>query len=164
MHAELQSLSLTRTRTAYPDPYSRRQVDVLLHTRSSPASTRSSSRESLSSHLSHRSSATSYASSYHSEYNFDTVPKLTKTPWELSRSRGPFTARSGTSRSPDQLEPLPAHIFENMPDEIYKCIVQQLETVHKTKSMDLCPACFMRDLFSLCLTSKPWYNSAKAAL
>ncbi|KAL9096655.1 MAG: hypothetical protein Q9165_001143 [Trypethelium subeluteriae] len=52
----------------------------------------------------------------------------------------------------------------NLPEEVYQCIAQQLESAHKNKESELCSACYMKDLCSLSLTSRKWQKSAQEAM
>ncbi|KAM0721257.1 hypothetical protein Q7P37_003545 [Cladosporium fusiforme] len=88
-------------------------------------------------------------------YSFDTVPTLTKTPWEAERHRRNSHAQYG--RRPRQL---PAHVFNQLPHEIYSCIVGHLEASY-TKGCVIDVRGRQQALRTVCLTSKRW---AKAAI
>jgi hypothetical protein len=93
---------------------------------------------------------------------FDQAPRLVKTPWEADRSMRAamprYTRRPATGRS------LPERIFREMPDEIYECIVRQLENSYFSDAAGTCLNCYMRDLHSLSLTSHMWYRAARQQL
>jgi hypothetical protein len=98
-----------------------------------------------------RSSLTSFGSSNKYDH-FEDVPKLIRTPWEANRSK-----RSHSTRTrPVTAKPFPARIFEELPQEIYECIVQQLQLSYFNDSAGTCTTCYMKDLYSLTLTSRSW--------
>lgn len=78
------------------------------------------------------------------------VPRLTKTPWEEGRHK-----RNSTLRQSKTETQFPARIFQQLPREIYNCIVVQLEALHLQLNQ-ACSACYLRDLHSLSLTSRAW--------
>ncbi|KAF1836229.1 hypothetical protein BDW02DRAFT_494125 [Decorospora gaudefroyi] len=86
------------------------------------------------------------------------VPRSTKTPWELERSK---KISSWRRRKPVYV--FPAHIFKDLPREVYDCIVAQLEQIHLGLDQ-ACPSCYLRDLRSLSLTSRTWDKAASAAM
>jgi hypothetical protein len=75
-------------------------------------------------------------------------PHLIKTPWELERHK-----KHKPSKSVER--ELSAAIFEDMPREVYECIITQLEQLHLHQD-DQCPACYLKDLHGLSLVSRAW--------
>jgi hypothetical protein len=102
---------------------------------------------------SRRSSVASYNSLSSYGTLFDEPPKLVKTPWEAERSKRSYIPRN---RRPSTAKSLPPRIFEQLPDEIYACILQQLEKTYFTDAAGSCTSCYMRDLYHLALTSHRW--------
>ncbi|KAK4963779.1 hypothetical protein LTR66_012661 [Elasticomyces elasticus] len=84
------------------------------------------------------------------KYTFDTVPTLTKTPWELDRSVRPQTSVPSAG---SRFKPLPAHVFEQLPQEVHQCILQHLEALHASGS-STCTQCLLEDYRSLSLVSR----------
>lgn len=82
------------------------------------------------------------------------IPHLTKTPWEVER----YKRNSAWKRSAPETE-LPARAFKHLPREVYDCIVAQLEQIHLQKDQ-ACPSCYLKDLYSLALTSRAWDKAA----
>jgi hypothetical protein len=90
-------------------------------------------------------------------YASDHIPTLTSTPWEADRHRR--LSFSHPRRQSGVLQ-LPAHVFEQLPYEIYSCITGHLEATYTTDpTIDDCGR--KQALRTLCLTSKRW---AKAAI
>lgn len=79
------------------------------------------------------------------------VPRLIKTPWELERHK---RQRSAWKRAPNEAL-LPQHVFQNLPREVYDCILKQLEQLYFAQDQP-CPSCYLKDLCSLSLTSRRW--------
>jgi hypothetical protein len=112
--------------------------------------------------LSMRSRASS-VSSYTtvSSYGYvDDIPKLVKTPWEAERSSKSHIPRSRRPASRN----FPSRFFENLPDEVYHCILAQLEECYFDDRFGTCTACYMKDLHSLTLTSRNWERSSRRQL
>lgn len=78
------------------------------------------------------------------------MPRLTKTPWELER----YKRNSIWRRTPNEAL-FPRRIFEQLPRSVYDCILTQLELIYFSQNQP-CPACYLRDLRSLSLTSRAW--------
>jgi hypothetical protein len=116
-------------------------------------STRPSSAGSFSSH---RTSLTSYNGSF-SYIPSEDAPKLIRTPWEADRSRR-LRHRSGSVKT------LPARFFQELPVEIYECILEQLGRSHFSETAGTCTACYLKDFSNLALTSKAWERSARRQL
>ncbi|KAK3623850.1 hypothetical protein LTR22_024211 [Elasticomyces elasticus] len=91
-------------------------------------------------------------------HNFDTVPHLVRTPWEAERR---FSRRPQSQRMPlVDLRPLPRRIFEQLPREIYHCILDHLEAAHVVRStVDV--AGLQSSMKALLLTSKRWHRPAR---
>ncbi|KAF2735018.1 hypothetical protein EJ04DRAFT_552221 [Polyplosphaeria fusca] len=86
------------------------------------------------------------------------IPHLTKTPWEIERSK-----RNSTWRR-TKLEPsAPSQLFKRLPREVYDCIMGQLEQLHFAQEQ-ACSSCYLRDLHSLCLTNRAWDRAATAQM
>lgn len=96
-----------------------------------------------------------------SSYGYmDDIPKLVKTPWEAERSTKPYVQRS---RRPATRN-FPSRFFEKLPDEVYQCIVAQLEESYFSDRFGTCTTCYMKDLHSLTLTSRGWERSSRRKL
>jgi hypothetical protein len=83
-------------------------------------------------------------------YSFDQAPTLTRTPWETDR----YKRHSQWARH-DRTAQLPAHIFEELPHEIYSCIVGHLEATY-TNGLTVDVSGRKAALLTLCLTSRRW--------
>lgn len=90
----------------------------------------------------------------------DDVPKLVKTPWETERWSKSHIPRSRRPASRN----FPSRFFEQLPDEVYQCIVAQLEASYFNDENGTCTTCYMKDLHSLTLTSRDWGTSARRQL
>ena len=91
-------------------------------------------------------------------YNFDDVPHLTRTPWELQRTRRPplQSSRNGMA----QRRRLPTRHFEQLPRELFECIVYHLKSLHcLSQNVDVVGR--NNDLRSLMLTDKRWHRVAR---
>ena len=92
--------------------------------------------------------------------SFGNPPTLTRTPWEVERS-------SRRSRSTRRLlanrRPLPRHVFEQLPREIYHAILDQLEQLHHEHSV-VDAIARQADLKSLLLVDKRWHRVAREHL
>jgi hypothetical protein len=82
------------------------------------------------------------------------IPRLTKTPWEMER----YKRNSIWRRTPNETL-FPRRVFEQLPREVYDCVLTQLELIHLSQNQP-CPACYMKDLHSLSLTSRAWDRAA----
>ncbi|KAF2767182.1 hypothetical protein EJ03DRAFT_161295 [Teratosphaeria nubilosa] len=93
-------------------------------------------------------------------YNFNFTPHLAPTSWEHRRSTGrPRTQR----RLRRDSKPLPRQVFEQLPREIYHCILEQLATLH-TRGTDVDVVGLQTDFKSLLLVNKRWYRLAREYL
>lgn len=90
-------------------------------------------------------------------YALDHTPTLTSTPWEADRQRRLSFSHPRLRSGPNQL---PAHVFEQLPHEIYSCITGHLEATYTTDPA-INDSGRKQALRTLCLTSKGW---AKAAI
>jgi hypothetical protein len=90
-------------------------------------------------------------------YALDHTPTLTSTPWEADRNKRLSFPHPQRQSGPNQL---PAHIFEQLPHEIYSCITGHLEATYTTDPA-IDDSGRKQALRTLCLTSKGW---AKAAI
>ena len=140
-----------------PRPCTAAQVENR-NSMSSVASSRyqRSSRESMSSK---RSSVASYSSISSYGSNFETAPAFVKTPWELERYK-----RHSIPRRTRPVGLLPPHVFQELPREIYDCILQQLQFLHFDAASQVCPSCYLRDVRNLGLTSRAWGKAAREQL
>lgn len=59
---------------------------------------------------------------------------------------------------------VPSVFSGRLPAEVYDCILVHLEQLHTVPHADGCTTCFMRDLYSLTLTSRAWEKSARSKL
>lgn len=82
------------------------------------------------------------------------VPHLTRTPWEVERYK-----RHSTRRHSGPEAGLSTRVFKKLPREVYDCIVVQLEQIHLQQEQ-ACPSCYLKDLYSLSLTSRAWDRAA----
>ncbi|KAH9844854.1 hypothetical protein Tdes44962_MAKER01401 [Teratosphaeria destructans] len=93
-------------------------------------------------------------------YNFDSTPHLTPTPWEDRRSTG----RTRPHRRPRrESKPLPRQIFEQLPREIYHCILEQHATLY-TRCTEVDVVGLQTDFKSLLLVNKRWCRLAREHL
>ena len=99
------------------------------------------------------------------------VPTLMQTPWELERSpRKPYRRKSSAPTVPSRF-----FTGQFLPEEIYECILIQLQALHKRSSTSGptctpnsgstgCEVCFQRDLCSLAQTNRVWRRVAEEYL
>jgi hypothetical protein len=93
-------------------------------------------------------------------YNFNNTPTLIATPWEHDRSaRRPQSRRPCTAPS----KPLPRWVFEQLPREIYHCIVRQLLEAY-ARSTEVDAVGLQTDLKALLLVDKRWHRIAREHL
>ncbi|KAI9778906.1 MAG: hypothetical protein M1835_004818 [Candelina submexicana] len=62
-----------------------------------------------------------------------------------------------------QMSPVPP-VFKRLPQEIYDCVLQHLRVVHLDPLSPSCATCYLRDLYSLALTSRLWDRAVRAQL
>jgi hypothetical protein len=131
------------------------------------------SRIAKSSFSSCRSSVTSYdseVSEVGKKYRFDTAPKLVKTPWEADRSKDrkafqrQFPPATVLAPRPVTPKALPSRFFQDLPKEVYDCILRQLENVHFCHAAGVCVSCYLSDITSLSLTSRAWERASRQQL
>ena len=161
-------MSLKDSFVSYVKPYAAVQ--------SSKSSTASRySQEAGSVFTTPRTSTSSYSTSFTSNNNnianmpfgntyFDDIPRLVKTPWEADRTMRATMPRSTARNRPATSRSLPERFFREMPDEIYECIVAQLQVLYFSDSAGTCISCYTRDLYNLALTSTTWYRAARRQL
>jgi hypothetical protein len=58
----------------------------------------------------------------------------------------------------------PPPVFRKLPSEIYECILQQLKIIHLDRHLQSCSVCYLRDLYSLALTSRTWDKAVRVQL
>jgi hypothetical protein len=90
------------------------------------------------------------------------VPTLTKTPWELDRSKR--MSHPVSRHRPDTSRSLPPRYFQNLPREIYECVLQQLESLYFDSGPGGCVTCYLHDLYCLSLTNRAWERAARLQL
>lgn len=90
-------------------------------------------------------------------YCFDETPTLVRTPWEFDRHRK--RPQSQWSRHTASSHQLPARVFEELPQEIYECILAHLEASFETAS-SVHASSLRRQLQTLCFVSKRWARVA----
>lgn len=92
---------------------------------------------------------------------FDHPPTLVRTPWELERGR-PNSQWSRTAG--DRTKSCPWRVFAQLPREIYQCIIEHVENVHRDADGGVDVAGRQHDLRSLCLVDKQWHRAAREHL
>ncbi|KZF19749.1 hypothetical protein L228DRAFT_285686 [Xylona heveae TC161] len=55
-------------------------------------------------------------------------------------------------------------VFKKLPPEVYERILAQLKVLHLGTSSSTCSTCYLRDLYSLSLTSRMWERAARQQL
>src|SRR5262249_509203 len=143
------------TRYNHPRPRAAPRRNSTMSSTASVSSKSSPSRPSLDSGLSRRTSVTLSDSAFTWSSNFEVTPMLTKTPWELERGKRRSTLSIRQSKC-SSTRSLPAHFFQNLPQEIYDCVLQQLEHLYFDSGSECCPSCYLKDVHSLALTSRAW--------
>lgn len=58
----------------------------------------------------------------------------------------------------------PGEMFASLPGEVLEVVLEMLKELHLDRPSDSCATCWMRDLCSLSLCSRKWYNAARLAL
>ena len=96
----------------------------------------------------------SYASTASNSNSFTTAYTCSSTP----TSPGSLSSHhsNSTSQLRAQWKPPPRALFQNLPPEVYDCILQQLRVFHEDPRSQSCQTCHMRDLCSLSMTSRAW--------
>ena len=96
----------------------------------------------------------SYASTASNSNSFNTAYTYSSTP----TSPGSLFSHhsNSTSQLRAQWKPPPRALFQNLPPEVYDCILQQLRVFHEDPRSQSCQTCHMRDLCSLSMTSRAW--------
>ncbi len=96
----------------------------------------------------------SYASTASNPNSFTTAYTYSSTP------TSPGSLFSHHSNSSSQVKarwkPPPRAFFQNLPPEVYDCILQQLRIFHEDPRSLSCQTCHMRDLCSLSMTNRAW--------
>ncbi|OJD17726.1 hypothetical protein AJ78_02191 [Emergomyces pasteurianus Ep9510] len=77
-------------------------------------------------------------------------------------SSGSFIFRSFKPAKSPSKEPLP--FLKPLPQEVYDCILSHLQYSHLAPNCEGCLTCYMRDLYSLALTSRAWEKAVRAKL
>ncbi|KAK7565357.1 hypothetical protein IWX50DRAFT_653132 [Phyllosticta citricarpa] len=116
---------------------------------------------SLSRQGSGSSTARSVLSRQHVERSLSM--RTQKTSSEATQSSRPQSARSDLSIASSRVASVrQPPIFRRLSKEIYACIMRQLEILHFGKGANSCTACYLRDLYSLSLSSRVWEKAARA--
>lgn len=96
----------------------------------------------------------SYASTASNSNSFNTPYTHSSTPTSPDSLFSPHS--NSTSQMRAQRKPPPRVYFQNLPPEVYDCILQQLRVSHEDPWLQSCQTCYMRDLCSLSMTSRAW--------
>ncbi|KAK3111011.1 hypothetical protein LTR53_014139 [Teratosphaeriaceae sp. CCFEE 6253] len=101
---------------------------------------------------------TTQSERYPGSYNFESVPHLVPTRWESDRRS---SRRVQSMKRPlINLRPLPARVFEQLPREIYHCILDHVENSHAgTSTMDVLGR--HASLKALLLVNRRWHRAAR---
>ncbi|PGH04079.1 hypothetical protein GX51_03750 [Blastomyces parvus] len=75
---------------------------------------------------------------------------------------GSFIFRSFKHASAGSKEQLP--FSRPLPQEVYECIISHLQYSHLAPNGEGCITCYMRDLYSLALTSRAWEKAVRGKL
>jgi len=127
--------------------------------RVSLASTRSStSWSSMDSSPGSRRSSTSSLMSHDTNSSVYSTPQIALASFAAVRSTLPAQQRISRSTKP----PIP--MFKRLPQEIYDCILEQLKVLHSNPLSASCATCYLRDLYSLALTSRAWDRAVRIKL
>ncbi|KAK2789773.1 hypothetical protein FQN52_005899 [Onygenales sp. PD_12] len=87
------------------------------------------------------------------------------TPGIYSPTSGSFVFRSfkPVHSAPKELAPF-IPFAKPLPQEVYDCILSHLQFSHSAPNSEGCMTCFMRDLYSLALTSRAWEKAVRVRL
>jgi hypothetical protein len=55
-------------------------------------------------------------------------------------------------------------VWKRLPQEVYDCIFDRLQDLHADPLSPSCATCYMRDLYSLALTSRGWDKAVRRKL
>lgn len=94
-------------------------------------------------------------------HRFDSVPTLVPTPWELERSSQRPRVQRPQVRDH---KAFPRRIFEQLPREIYDCVLRQLEATHTVSLGTVDVASRQADLRCLLFVDKRWHHVAREHL
>lgn len=94
-------------------------------------------------------------SSYDEGMPFPSFPQPTLGAWHR-RSEMVRRARPST--------PGPNELFEKLPSEVLRLILDHLKRLHAEKGTGSCATCWMRDCCSISMGNKKWLHAARAAL
>ena len=72
--------------------------------------------------------------------------------------------RQGQSRQAQQQHKQLQVFDKRLPNEVYECIITHLQTLHMDACSEGCLTCYMRDLYSLSLTSRAWEKAVRGKL
>lgn len=103
------------------------------------------------------SSSSSYASN-NSVYSASTGPTI-YSPTSPNSSFIAFKNAQHQAPKPPQGS-MPKHL----PQEVYDCVLTQLQLLHLSPTADGCLTCSMRDLHSLALTNRAWERAVRSKL
>ena len=96
----------------------------------------------------------SYASTASNSNSFTTAYTYSSPPTSPGSLFSHYSNSSSQLRA--QWKPPPRAFFQNLPPEVYDCILQQLRVFHEDPRSQSCQTCHMRDLCSLSMTSRAW--------
>ncbi|KAF2085027.1 hypothetical protein K490DRAFT_68227 [Saccharata proteae CBS 121410] len=130
--------------------------------RKSSSSSRTSYYQSADSFISSRSSVISNGTGFTYHTEFEAIPASTRSSWEFHRYKRPLSVVSyAQSFRPNCLPP---RVFQQLPREVYACILQQLEVVHFGKGAPGCTTCYLKDLCNLSLTSRAFDKATRVQI
>ena len=110
--------------------------------------------------------------------NSPASPRSPRSPRSLTFPAAPYSPTSPDTYSPStanftailskhgHLPPgsVPSVFSGRLPLEVYDCILIHLEQLHTAPHAEGCTTCYMRDLYSLTLTSRAWEKAARGRL
>lgn len=102
-----------------------------------------------------RAAVGSGASSFDEGVPFHNFPQPTLASWQR-RSEMVKWVRSSA--------PGPNELFEKLPNEVLRLILDHLRRLHVEKRASSCATCWMRDCCSISMGNKKWLHAARAAL
>ncbi|GAD94694.1 conserved predicted protein [Paecilomyces variotii No. 5] len=107
-------------------------------------------------------SRTTSVSSYSSNFSNSTTPTVYSPTSPTSPTSPGFSYRAFKTATPPPKPTEP--VFRRLPQEVYDCILNQLEVEHNGPQKSGCLTCFQRDLHSLALTSRSWEKAVRSKL
>lgn len=104
-----------------------------------------------------RSSSSSSYVSNQSAFSTSTAPTIYS-----PTANSSFLAFKAAQQQPPK-EPQ-GSIPKHLPQEVYDCVLTQLQLLHTGPSADGCLTCSMRDLHALALTNRAWERAVRSKL